>query len=77
MFVWLPPSLRKAVIAERNPVVAIVVKFDGWTLKNTMQDPEIVKLSRVGTSTKSQPPDAEANPDAEVTPDAVQSTMAE
>ena len=70
------------MIAERNPVVAIVVKFDGWTLKNTMQDPEIVKLSRVGTSTKSQPkttesPDAEANPDAEVTPDAVQSTMAE
>lgn len=36
-----------------NPVVAVVVKFDGWSPKNTMQDPEIVRVGRAGTTTKS------------------------
>lgn len=47
-----------------NPVVAVVVKFDGWSPKNEMIDPEVAKISRASTTKNAkprQPQDTPAN----------------
>ncbi len=35
-----------------NPVVGVVVEFDGWSAKNEMNSPKLSKIGRVGSTTK-------------------------